>query len=655
MTEKIIVIDFGSQHTHQIIKSVMNSGVYAERVDPPKYQDILRIKKAVERGEVKGIILSGGPASVRDKEAPKIGKTIFELGIPILGICYGMQLIAESLGGRVESIQQKEYGERKVALRHSSALFKGIASPAIVWASHGDSVVKMPDSFNLAALSWQGHLISAIADEERKIYGVQFHPEVHHTKCGSQILKNFLEICGCSFTWSLENFIDAAVSEIKNKVGPNKVAQLVSGGVDSVVTFALLNKALGQDRVVGFYVDNGLMRQEDEDNIDKISEYFGWSNILKIRVSSLFLNNLEWITDPEEKREIIGKLFYIARDYAIGLIQTAGGRLIYTAQGTIYPDVIESAKAGEQADKIKTHHNLVKDSTPELLIEPLKYLFKDEVRKVAQQLNFPREFIWRKPFPGPGLAIRTICSRHSFLGLEEKCITQKTLEQTRKIARNHGLKAWVLPSRSVGVQGDQRSYNLPAVIAPDQRSSPNIAFYKEIAREIVNTVSDINRVLCLIHPQKAQIDAFRLKEAYINAEGIWWSRKTAERIKFCRDIHSVIPEAIRKYRTHEKMHGRDNWAIDREIGEIWQIFPILLPVSPSGKGESVVIRAVASQDAMTAEACEFPHELLEKMAWEILNLSPYIQKMAWGIIHSLQIEAIFYDLTDKPPATIEWE
>ena len=215
MTEKIIVIDFGSQYTHQIIKSIMNLGVYAEKINPPKYWDILKMREAARNGEIKGVIFSGGPASIYEHDAPRIRQTIFQLNVPVFGICYGMQLIAELWGGKVKGIEQKEYGERKVIFRKECPLFKEIDSPTLVWASHSDSVVQMPDNFELAALSWQANLIAAMADEKRRSYGVQFHPEVSHTKCGAQILKNFLEICGCTFDWALKDFVASAIDEIR--------------------------------------------------------------------------------------------------------------------------------------------------------------------------------------------------------------------------------------------------------------------------------------------------------------------------------------------------------------------------------------------------------------------------------------------------------
>lgn len=648
--EKIIVIDFGSQYSHQIVKSIMNLGVCAERIKPPGYWDILRMREAARKGEIKGIIFSGGPASVYEENAPKIHRAIFQLNAPILGICYGMQLVAYLWEGKVESGKQKEYGESKMIFRNGCPLFKDIMSPTAVWASHGDSIAKMPENFELIGLSWQGTLISAMADEKRKIYGVQFHPEVSHTKCGQQIFKNFLEICGCNFNLTPEDFACAAISdaifEIKNKIGQNRVAQLISGGIDSLVTFVLLNKTLGQDKVIGLYIDNGLMRDEDEAGIDKISKHFGWNNIFKIRASSLFLNNLKETTDPEEKRQIIGELFYLVRDYVIDLLQNPGEEKIYRAQGTIYPDTIESAKSNDKADKIKTHHNLVRDPYPELLAEPLRDLFKDEVRKIAKQLGIPDEFIWRKPFPGPGLAIRTICSRAKFLYGDDWHATDEASKKLKEFCAKHNLKSWILPVKSVGVQGDKRTYVWPAIILPksEQRYLPDIKSLKEITRKITNTMPEINRVLWLMYPQYAPIDKFRIKEAYISFErssgkGWLWQSK---RIELCQNLHSAIQKGISNYITSEKMYGKDGYHIDRALGQIWQIFPVLLPASPSGDGESVAIRAIKSQNAMTVEACELPWNLLQKIVWEILNFGQ-------------RIEAIFYDLTDKPPATIEWE
>lgn len=494
--ETVIIVDFGGQYAQLIARRVRECGVYCE---------ILPYTKSAEEilsHDPKGIILSGGPSSVNAEGAPKMDKAVFNAGIPVLGICYGMQLMCNELGGRVARPEKHEYGHTVFYRDGSCPLFEGVSEKTAVWMSHGDSVAEMPAGFGLA-----GHTdltpTAAVADEARRLYGVQFHPEVVHTEEGTQMLKNFLfSVCRCEGGWSMGSYIDIAVAQIREKVGNHKVICALSGGVDSSVAAVLVHKAIG-DQLTCVFVDHGFLRLGEAEQVVETFKHKFHMNLIHVDASEHFMSLLKGVTEPEKKRKIIGAEF-------IHTFQEEADKLDdvkFLVQGTLYPDVVESGTA--TAATIKSHHNvggLPKDMKFQL-IEPLRELFKDEVRELGRQLHMPEEVVNRQPFPGPGLAIRIIGD-----------ITKDRLEILRKadfivrdVIQKRGLynDIWqsfaILPAaiRSVGVMGDERTYDytvgIRAVTSSDGMTADYVRFpwevLDEMSRRIVNEVEGVNRVV----------------------------------------------------------------------------------------------------------------------------------------------------------------
>jgi GMP synthase (glutamine-hydrolysing) len=461
-------------------------------------------------GTVKGIILSGGPASVYAPKAPKVDPAIYELGLPILGICYGMQLLSRDLGGSVARSTHREYGKGVLATIGSSPLFKGLPKKLDVWNSHGDRVEKLPKGF-IAIGTTENAPHAVIADAKRKIYGMQFHPEVHHTPKGKAILQNFLHaICGCKSDWTMGSFIERICAQIRQQVGDGRVILGLSGGVDSSVAAALIHKAIG-DQLTCIFVDNGLLRFGERDAVDKL---FGRNFKIRLKIvdgTKRFLGGLKGVTDPEKKRKIIGAEFIrIFEQAAEDLRKSAKGSkhpFKFLAQGTLYPDVIESVPiAGNPASLIKSHHNvggLPKDMKFEL-VEPLRQLFKDEVREVGRELGLPREVVDRQPFPGPGLAVRIVGA----ITPERLRIVRDADRIVLEEMKNSGwyFKVWqsfavLLPVQSVGVMGDERTYDytiaLRVVESQDGMTADWVRLpydlLGKISSRIINEVKGVNR------------------------------------------------------------------------------------------------------------------------------------------------------------------
>ncbi len=495
--EQIIILDFGSQYTQVIARRVRECQVFSQilRYDTP----------AGKLAELKptGLILSGGPCSVYDAKAPHCDKGIWKLGVPILGICYGMQLMAHQLGGKVQRGDKREYGPAEIEIEKDTTLFREMAYEQQVWMSHGDKVTKLPPGFKTIAKSGNSPF-AVIADDSRRLYGLQFHPEVHHTPNGKQVLSNFIHgICGCGRNWTMKSFIEHSLEDIRAKVGQDKVLLGLSGGVDSSVAAALIHKAIGE-QLLCVFVNNGVLRKGEAEGVQKL---FGRGLGIRLHyedATKVFLNRLKGVDDPERKRKIIGRTFVEVFDKAA----KKAGKFRFLAQGTTYPDVIESVPiAGNPAAMIKSHHTvggLPKKMKFELL-EPLRQLFKDEVREVGVQLGLPKEIVWRQPFPGPGLAVR-------ILG-EVTPARIKVLQEADWIVIDEMKKAglyyeiWqtfavLLPVKSVGVMGDERTYEnaiaIRAVHSVDGMTADWVRLpYDLLARlstRIINEVKGVNRV-----------------------------------------------------------------------------------------------------------------------------------------------------------------
>ena len=498
MTQTVIVLDFGSQYTQVIARRIREANVYSKVLPFNTSINVIRKLNPV------GIVLSGGPASVLVKGAPKPKQEIFSLGIPILGICYGLQLMGTMLGGQVKSSTCREYGRGKLNILSKGSLFKGIPSKLTVWNSHGDCLVKLPKGFKSLAQTENSDFAS-IENTAKNFYGLQFHPEVEHSEKGKEIIRNFLfSVCKCTGDWDMEDFTISAVGEIKKKVGKKKVILGLSGGVDSSVAAALIHRAIG-DQLICIFVDNGLLRLNER---EQVKELFNNHIPGKLKISlagSLFLKNLKGVTEPERKRKIIGKTFIEVFDKEVKKL----GKVDFLAQGTLYPDVIESVPIdGNPASLIKSHHNVggLPKKMKLSLLEPLRELFKDEVRDLGRALGLSESVLMRHPFPGPGLGVRVI---GSITSRKLKVLRQADsifIEELNNSNMYH--KLWqafcvFLPVRSVGVMGDERTYenviSLRAVTSSDAMTAdwaqlPD-KLLRKVSNRIINEVKGANRVV----------------------------------------------------------------------------------------------------------------------------------------------------------------
>ncbi len=496
--ETLLIIDFGSQYNQLIARRVREQKVFCEIVPPNVSLSDIRSKN------VKGIILSGGPASVYQKNAPKVNPAFLDLGVPVFGICYGMQALAFQLKGNVQRAKAREYGHAELVLAEKSGpLFKGIPRKSVCWMSHGDHISKYPEGFQATAFT-ENTETAAFEHSARRIYGVQFHPEVMHTEHGGKILSNFLfEVCGFKGSWTMENFIQESIDKINRQVGDHRVILGLSGGVDSSVAAALLSKALGK-RLTCIFVNNGLLRKDEE---AEVRNAFKGRN-LDLRVvnaEKIFLKKLKGVTDPERKRKIIGREFIMAFEREAKKIKNAS----FLAQGTLYPDVIESQSAfGGPSAVIKSHHNVggLPAKMKLKLVEPLRELFKDEVRTLGRALGLPETLVGRHPFPGPGLAIRVIgeITEERLSVLKEADV--RYIDEIRKAGLYDQIWqafAALLPVKSVGVMGDERTYDnviaLRAVTSVDGMTADWFDFPKKvlgkISNRIINEVKGVNRVV----------------------------------------------------------------------------------------------------------------------------------------------------------------
>jgi len=495
---KIIILDFGSQYTKLIARRVRELAVFSEILpcDTPLDQ--------LNQADIKGIILSGGPNSVFDNKALTVAPGFWDLKKPILGVCYGMQLMSHRLGGKVEASNEREYGPSNLELSGSHPLFKGFSEKTRVWMSHGDRLEQVPDGFRIVGTS-ENAPITAMVHEEKPLMGIQFHPEVSHTDNGQLLLKNFVfDICGCEPMWKMENYINQVCEEIRQKVGEEHVLLGLSGGVDSAVAAVLINKAIGH-QLTCVFVDHGLMRRDERRDVEESFHGRFGIDLIPVDASDLFLSRLDGVDDPERKRKIIGASF-------VEVFEEEARKLPvkprFLGQGTLYPDVIESAHAGGPAQTIKSHHNV--GGLPEKmdmdLLEPLRELFKDEVREIGRLMGLPEKMVGRHPFPGPGLAVRIIgaIDRESIRILQEAdAIFIESLQSAGLYDTVSQSFAVLLPTKTVGIMGDERTHEQVCVLRSVNTTDFMTAdwsrlpydFLAQVSARIVNEVAGINRVV----------------------------------------------------------------------------------------------------------------------------------------------------------------
>ena len=500
MKEQIVILDFGSQYTQVIARRVRECNVYSTII----HYNTPAAKIAAMKPS--GIILSGGPSSVYAPDAPLPDKTIFELGVPVLGICFGVQLFAQFLGGKVEKGLKREYGKGTLTIKDKScALFAKLPGNLQVWNSHGDKLTKIPNGFKPVAVT-ENSEYAAIENRAKKFFGLQFHPEVVHTPRGKEIISNFVHgVCGCGKSWTMRNYVDQAVEEIRAQVGTEHVVLGLSGGVDSSVAAALLHKAIG-DQLTCIFVNNGVLRAREAEVVQNVFARSFNIRLQYVDATKLFLDKLKGVTDPEKKRKIIGKTFIDVFQAATKRVGKAN-KAKFLAQGTLYPDVIESVPiGGNPAALIKSHHNVggLPKGMKFKLVEPLKNLFKDEVRLLGEELGVPKDIVWRQPFPGPGLAVRILGevtpARCEILRNADAIVVEemKLSGLYYKIWQSFAV---LLPVRSVGVMGDERTYEYTiAIRAVESQDGMTADWVKlpydlleKLASRIINEVNGVNR------------------------------------------------------------------------------------------------------------------------------------------------------------------
>jgi len=564
---------------------VRELGVYAD-VQPSD-------TPSAELSSRKGIIISGGPASVYEAESPDIDPALTSSQLPILGICYGHQLLARHLGGVVRPGERGEYGIAQLTVKQPDSLWDGVTHSQI-WMSHRDVVERVPNGFEVTAYTDTSD-IAAMSDRRRKIFGLQFHPEVVHTHAGKRILENFVfAICGATRDWDISQRVPLVEEQIRAVAGDRNVFFFVSGGVDSTVAYTLCLRALGPERVFGIYVDTGLMRKGETAFVEAAFSELGARRFLVDRAENEFLEALRGLYDPEEKRRAIGEQFVRVQERILQTEHFLDGHWIL-GQGTIYPDTIESGGSAK-ADLIKTHHNRVAGIQALIdsgrIIEPLTAFYKDEVREIGREIGIPEKFLSRHPFPGPGLAIRCLCSEH----------------EAPVVETADGV---LLPVRSVGVQGDCRSYRGALLL----ERTPSPGDIESTAPKLTNSRSDINRVVALCGSH-IPVRELRVHRSSINKN----------RLEVLRDADAIVRE-------FSVATGFED--------QVWQMPVVLLPIGTDERRESIVLRPINSVDGMTADVVLMEPETLVTLTTKLLALPG--------------IAAVLYDCTHKPPGTIEWE
>ena len=634
--EKIAVLDFGSQYAHLIAKRFRAQGFYSEIVSTTAPLSAFE--------GVKGIVLSGGPASIYGEGAPAYNGEIFSLNIPILGTCYGHYVVAKENGGEVAKAAKGEFGfaELKKINAAECPLFEGVSFPAQVWMSHQDEVSSCPAGFEAVA-STADCRFAAVQNLKKRQFGLQFHAEVKDTPCGDAIFANFARLCGMPRNWDEGKVLSLLIEKIKADAGAapspdgasrpkRKVLLFLSGGVDSTVAFALLNEALGQENVLGLHIDNGFMRKDESAWVAKKYKEAGFSNFIVRDAAAEFLSSIKEEIDPQKKRKAVGETFIRVRDEIARELGLKEGEWLL-GQGTLYPDVIESG-GSENAKTIKTHHNRVEGVQAliekGLVIEPLKDLYKDEVRALGAKLGLPDELVWRHPFPGPGLSINVLCSDgEEALSCADKANEREAAEALLRLDlagffAQRGVagykSACPLPVKSVGVQGDFRTYAFPACLEFALNASGKInalppwEALDEASSFITNSVAKVNRAILLLWQkegaecalQKARCDKMRLEQV--------------------READAIVLEELRRAGLYRK---------------VFQHLTISLPYAASSERCSLVLRPVFSEDVMTARFAKLAPDVLFRIVERISALG--------------FADAVYYDITNKPPATFGWE
>lgn len=623
--EKIVVLDFGSQYAHLIAKRFRMLGYYSEIALPSA--DVSTFEN------VKGIVFSGGPSSVYDEKVPEFNSKILDLEIPILGLCYGHYIVQQGYNGKIGKAAVGEFGFSTLELNDKvkCPLFEGIEKIQQVWMSHQDGVFELGDGFETVG-STKDCKYAATQNLEKKRFSLQFHCEVKDTPCGNQIFENFAKYCEMSQNWDQDTVLQIILEQIKTQAEGKNVLLFLSGGVDSTITFALLNKALGQDRVLGLHIDNGFMRKNESKNVDIAYRKFGFENFIVEDASESFLKAIAGLSDPQKKRMAVGENFITVRNEVVAKQHLDEDKWLL-AQGTLYPDIIESGGT-KNSHTIKTHHNRVQGIQDliarGLIIEPIRDLYKDEVRAIGKKLGLDDELVMRHPFPGPGLSINVLCNdgkSWTSKDDEELAASKKELEEIKLdmfcAHCTQDLKRTVLPVRSVGVQGDFRTYRFPALLTFKDEGNGFYHFpgkrekIEECSSTITNAAKFLNRT-CIKLYQKPSVkdEDLKLQEGFCDKR----------RLDQLREVDNIVLTELHK----------SGW-----YNKIFQHLTIDLPYASAEDKATFVLRPVISEDVMTARFAMLPEELLYTIVHKIAELD--------------FVDALYFDATNKPPATFGWE
>ncbi|MCR5494770.1 MAG: glutamine-hydrolyzing GMP synthase [Treponema sp.] len=622
---KIVVLDFGSQYAHLIAKRFRMLGFYSEIALPSTDLSVFE--------NAKGIVFSGGPSSVYEENIPDFNEEILSLDLPILGLCYGHQLISKCYGGKVGKAKVGEFGFAELNLNPAvnSPLFEGIEAKQQVWMSHQDGVLEIPEGFEIVG-STKDCPAAALQNLSKKRFSLQCHCEVKDTPCGNQIFENFAKYCKMEKNWDQDTVLNVILEGIKKDADGRNVLLFLSGGVDSTITFALLNKALGQDRVLGLHIDNGFMRKNESANVAAAYKKFGFNNFIVEDASESFLKAISGLTDPQKKRMAVGENFITVRNEVVAKQHLDENQWLL-AQGTLYPDIIESGGT-KNSKTIKTHHNRVAGIqeliAKGLIIEPIRDLYKDEVRAIGKKLGLSDELVMRHPFPGPGLSINVLCNdgkSWTSKDDEELEAAQKELESVKldQFCENctKDLKRSVLPVRSVGVQGDFRTYRFPALLtfSNDEKGFYHLPKIREkveaASSSITNSAKYLNRtVIKLYQNPKVKDEDLKLQEGYCDKN----------RLDQLREVDNIVLTELHK----------SGW-----YNQIFQHLTIDLPYASRKDHASFVLRPVCSEDVMTARFAWIDQEVMTSILEKIAELD--------------FVDAVYFDATNKPPATFGWE